>query len=204
LGAHKTLMVTQEYMNIANGKLFGFLPVPIMILIIITIIMQYLLVKTKYGRMTYAFGINPLAAEAAGLKAKRHKFSLYVISSTLVGISGIILTARLGSATSQMVSDSAFLDVICAAVIGGVNIFGGRGTIIGALLGTVLLTVLQNISNLFGLDYYIMLIVKGIILLVFAYLEVVRNANLIAGKGEKITGKMDKAGKQEEVMGNNG
>jgi ribose transport system permease protein len=178
IGASRTIAVPREYADIINGKIFGFLPVPIMILIVVTVIMQYVLVKLPYGRTSYAIGINPLAAEACGVKAKKHIFSLFVISATLAGIAGVILTARLGSASVQMTNDSANMDVVCSAVVGGVSIFGGRGTITGALLGTILLTLLQNIVNLFGMNYYIMLAIKGFILLVFAYLDVVRNSNM--------------------------
>ena len=87
-----------------------------------------------------------------------------MVAGLLTGVAAIISTARLGSASAAMGSDALILDVVSAAVIGGVSIYGGIGTVLGALIGAVFVTVISNIMNLLGTTYYTALAIKGLII----------------------------------------
>ncbi len=169
-----TYTVPASFIRIGNGKLFGFLPVPIVYLFILGFIFHILLSRTAFGRYVYGIGINEEAASTCGINTPKIKYLCYLIAGLTTGIGALITTARLGSASLMMVSGSTALDVICAAIIGGASIYGGVGTISGAFIGGLLITVIQNLINLFGLNAFTMYIIKGCIILLCTYYDSVK------------------------------
>jgi len=127
--------------------------------------------STVFGRWVYAVGLNARAARVAGVPVERVVLMSYVISGLMAGLTSILLTARLGSASANMGNDGVVLDIVSACVVGGVSIYGGSGRVLGAVFGAVLITVLSNAMNLIGVSYYLSLIIKGAVIIAFIAIE---------------------------------
>jgi ribose transport system permease protein len=147
----------------------GIIPVPIIIMLIVYALAWVLLHRTAFGRHVYAIGGNEVAAKLSGVKTSRIKIAVYAISGLTSGIAAIILTGRLMS--GQPNAGVGFeLDAIAAVVLGGTAIAGGRGLIIGTLIGAVLLGILNNGLNLMGINPYLQEIIRGFIILLAIYI----------------------------------
>lgn len=147
----------------------GTIPVPVIIMVIIYAIAWVILQRTPFGRHVYAIGGNELAAKLSGVKTARIKIAVYTISGVTSGLATIILTGRLMS--GQPNAGVGFeLDAIAAVVLGGTAIAGGRGLIIGTLIGAVLLGILSNGLNLMGINPYLQDIIRGFIILLAIYI----------------------------------
>ena len=139
--------------------------VVIIILIIVAVIMDLVLVGTRFGRKLYYIGNNARTAKISGIKSENMIMFTYVISGMCAGIAGVINTASIATARANMGPDSQILDIISAAVIGGVSPNGGTGRVRDAVLGAFLIGGLNNVMNLLGVsDYYTTLIKGGIII----------------------------------------
>jgi ribose/xylose/arabinose/galactoside ABC-type transport system permease subunit len=149
----------------------GGVPVPVMVTGIAVIVMSLALSATLFGRRLYAVGINPAAARVARVPVERTLLTSYVVAGLLAGLTAMLLTARLGSASANMGSDSVVLDIVSAAVVGGISIYGGVGGPLGALLGAVFIVVLGNGLNLLGVSFYIALMVKGVVIISFVAID---------------------------------
>jgi len=123
----------------------GELDIRIMVLVAIMVVILFQLIITylAYGRRLYAIGSNPEAAELAGLPVRRTITSAFVLCGALSGLAGFMFLARFGNIT-VVAGQGMELQVVAAVVVGGVNIFGGSGTMLGALLGTVLIATLEQ------------------------------------------------------------
>ena len=127
---------------IGNEYLFGILPSPVLIALMIVLVMYYVLSQTRFGQYTYAIGGNRQAALRAGINVTRHTMQLYILSAVLAGIAGVIYTARFTAGSAQA-GEPILLDSIAAVVIGGASLFGGAGTIIGTVIGALIIAVIQ-------------------------------------------------------------
>lgn len=148
----------------ANGSLFG-VPTPFVILIIVSIITWYVLHRSVYGRYLFAVGRNELAARYSGINSRRIIASAYIISGLLTGISAIIFAFYTNSISPSSHGNFFELYGIAAAVLGGCSLRGGEGSIIGILIGTALLQVLQNLVNLLGIPSSLNFAVMGAVIL---------------------------------------
>jgi ribose transport system permease protein len=147
----------------------GMVPVPVIIMLIIYALAWVLLQRTPFGRHVYAIGGNELAARLSGVKTARVKLAVYAISGLTSGLAAIILTGRLMS--GQPNAGVGFeLDAIAAVVLGGTAIAGGRGLVLGTLIGAVLLGILSNGLNLMGINPYLQDIIRGFIILLAIYI----------------------------------
>jgi ribose transport system permease protein len=154
---------------IGKGSILG-IQSPIFIMIVIYVIAYFVLTKFSFGRYIYAIGGNEEAATLSGLKVKRYKLMVYVMSGFTAAVSGMIITSRLMS--GQPNSGVGFeLDSIAAVVLGGTDINGGRGHILGTLLGALMLGILNNGLNLMGVSPYMQRVVKGIIIIFAIYIS---------------------------------
>jgi D-xylose transport system permease protein len=131
---------------------------------IIVLVLAVLMAKTVFGRNAYLLGANREAAQYSGINVKRTVFMGFVIMGALYGVGGILLTARLGSSTPGA-GEFMELDAIAAAVIGGVSLRGGMGTVAGAVMGALLLTVINNGMSILNISSFSQLVIKGLILL---------------------------------------
>ncbi|GAA1763101.1 ABC transporter permease [Nonomuraea sp. LP-02] len=126
--------------------------------------------RTTFGRRTYAVGGNPEAARLAGIDVRRHTMLLYALSGLCCGIAAILIMARTTTGSSTH-GDLYELDAIAAVIIGGTLLTGGRGTIIGSILGLLIFTLITNLFILNGLDTSDQLIAKGLIIVVAVLLQ---------------------------------
>jgi ribose transport system permease protein len=151
--------------NVATGSLFG-VPTPFVILIIVSIIMWVVLHRSVYGRYLFAVGRNEEAAKYSGINSQKIVASAYVILGALVGIAGIVFAFYTNSISPSSHGNFFELYGIAAAVLGGCSLRGGEGSIIGILIGTALLQVLQNLVNLLGIPSSLNFAVMGAVILV--------------------------------------
>lgn len=129
--------------------------------------------RTVFGRRIYAVGRNPRASQMAGVPVRQVLTRVYIISGMFAAAAAALYSTRLGAGRPTLGSD-LLLDIIGAAVIGGISLFGGRGSIKGAALGTLFYVVLTNILNLAGLSFYTVMAVKGIVILFAVSLDMFR------------------------------
>ncbi len=149
---------------IGKGYLFG-IPFPVIIMVVVFIILYFVQRKTVFGRQVYAVGGNEEAAKLSGIKTDRVKLWVYSITGMLAVLAGIIISSRLDSA-QPTAGTSYELDAIAAVVIGGTSLAGGRGRIVGTLVGALIIGVISNGLNLLNVSSFYQQIVKGAIILV--------------------------------------
>ncbi|MCQ4923525.1 ribose ABC transporter permease [Tissierella carlieri] len=154
---------------IGTGVVLG-IPVPIAIMIIVFIVCYYILNHTQYGRHLYAVGGNEEASLLSGVNTAKIKILAYTASGILAAIAGIIVTSRLSSA--QPTSGEGYeLDAIAAVVLGGTSLVGGQGTIIGTIIGALIIGILNNALNLMDVQSYYQMIAKAIVIIVAVLLD---------------------------------
>lgn len=158
-----------------GNKKIGILPLPVIITLLIVLIAYYILSQTRFGRYLYALGGNEDSARLSGINTDKIKTMVYAVSGIAAAISGIIVTSRIGSASPN--AGSGFeLDAIAAVVIGGTSLSGGEGSVMGTVIGALIIGVLNNGLNLMNVSPFYQSIVKGAVILV---------AVLIDKKGKK-------------------
>jgi len=143
----------------------GRVPVPVLIFVGICTVGYFVAQHTSYGRAVYATGGNPVSAWLSGININNMLFSVYVISGFLAGLAGVIMTGRTMSATMRTL-DGLELDSIAAATIGGMSLAGGRGSMIGVVLGVIIIGVINNGMSILGAGPALQGIAKGAIILV--------------------------------------
>jgi len=149
----------------------GIVPVPVIIMLVITVIATAFLSKTTLGRYIYAVGGNEEAARLAGINVGGVKMFVYTVSGLLAAVSGIILLSRLVSA--QPSAGLGFeLPVIAATIIGGTSLLGGEGTVLGAVLGAAIIGVLENGMVLLGVNTYAQQAVTGAVILLAVSIDI--------------------------------
>lgn len=151
---------------LANGNLFGVVPMPFVLLIIISAITWVVLHRSVYGRYLFATGRNPEAARYAGINTKGIITLTYVICGALTAISGIIFAFYTNSVSPANHGNAYELYGIAAAVLGGCSLRGGEGSVIGIVIGTALLQVLRNLVNLLEIPSSLDLAVMGAVILI--------------------------------------
>lgn len=161
--------LTDEYCAMGQGFV-GRLPIPIIVYVAIILIGFLVLHFTKFGRHVYAVGGNINAAKASGIKADRVIIAVYVMVAAFAGISGMVLSARLGSA-SPISGNGYDMDAIAAVVIGGTSLSGGVGTIVGTIIGTFILGIITNGLDLLNVSAYYQQVIKGLIIIAAVLLD---------------------------------
>ena len=153
----------EAYRWIGQGKI-GMVPIPVIIFLVFIVLCHIVLKYTVYGRYIYSVGGNPEAARLSGINIDLIITSTYIITGFFVGLAAFILSARLNS--SEAVAGLGYeLNVIAVVVVGGTSLFGGRGNILGTIIGAMLFGVLQNGLVLLNVSSYIQQIIIGIILI---------------------------------------
>ncbi len=179
-GAKSVTVADPMFAIFGRGSVFG-IPIPVILLAIATVVFMVVLKQTPSGVHIYAVGGNVDASRLAGINIGRKILMVYAISGVCAGIGGVITTSRLmvgyptaGSGNEQFYS-------IASAVVGGVSLFGGVGTILGALLGALLIATVSNGMNVVGVDSFWQPLVIGVIILVGVSLDAARRR--LAGSG---------------------
>ena len=168
-------MVHESLEIIGKGFLFGIVPIPAVIMIIVAIIGHIFLKYTTYGRNFFAVGNSEIAARYSGIRTKNVVLMAYVTMGLLVAVSGMVSTATL-SAAEPLAGQGRELDVIAAAVIGGVSLKGGEGSILGAILGAALMGVLRNGFILLSVPGYWQIVSVGVVIIFAVALDSLRTS----------------------------
>ncbi|MBE9926878.1 ABC transporter permease [Cellulosimicrobium cellulans] len=162
--AQKRTQVVKDsaFLDLFKGNLLG-VPKIVWIFAIVAVLGWFLLNRTTFGRRTVAVGGNPEAARLAGIKVQRHLVYVYALSGLTAGIAAIMILARTsaGSSTNGTLLE---LDAIAAVVVGGTLLAGGRGTIVGTVLGVLIFTTLTNVFIINNVDSSVQAIAKGVII----------------------------------------
>ncbi len=160
---------SQAFQLLGKGYFFG-IPVPVITMAITFGILYFILKKTTFGRRVYAVGGNEEASRLSGISVDRIKIYVYALTGMLAALAALILTSRLNSA--QPTAGNMFeLDAIAAVVLGGTSLTGGRGWIVGTLIGALIIGVLNNGLNLIGVSSFFQQVVKGAVILVAVLLD---------------------------------
>ena len=162
------------FIEIFSGRLFNFIPVPAILIVIVAIVCAFVLSKTLYGRWLFLTGENEKTAKVSNINTQFAKFTTYIISGLMAGITAIVLSAVVETSTTSMVRDERLMDVIAATVIGGASLKGGSGSVIGTMFGLLFITMLGNVFNLLGVSPFLAMIIKGFVLVIVIGLDVLR------------------------------
>ena len=165
-------VMSPEFNFIGSGFI-GVLPMPVLYLLIFIVICYFIMNKTKLGRHIYAVGGNVEAARFSGINIKKVKFFAFTFSGLMAAFAGIVLASRMFSG-QPTAGDGAELDAIAAVVLGGTSMSGGIGKIGGTVIGALIIGVLNNGLNLMAVSSFWQIVVKGFVILVAVYADVLK------------------------------
>ena len=161
--------VPSAFADLAYDLIFG-IPVPVVIALCVLVVTALILRYTRIGRHIYAIGGNEEAARLSGIAIDRVKLVAYVLSGFCAAVGSIILTARVASGQPSL-GTSLPLESVAAVVLGGVSLFGGRGSVIGVAFGVLFVSILSNGLNLLNVSSYTQMMVIGAALIVAVALD---------------------------------
>lgn len=161
-----------KYVDIGQKMIFSFIPVPVLIVVIITAVIWYIMNNTRYGRGVYAIGGNRSAAEASGINVKKSIYKSYLINGLLIGFAGMIFMAR-NNAGLPNGAIGYEMTGLTAAIVGGTSFTGGLGTVSGTVAGAFIIGFLENVMNLLGVNAYIQSVIEGFIIVLAVAFDVV-------------------------------
>lgn len=161
--------VSREFARVSAGMTFG-IPNLVYYMAVIFIISYLVLKKTIYGRRIYAIGGNPDAARLSGVNVKVHIMSVYMICGALAGFCGMLMASRITSG-NPTAAGAYEMDAIAAAVIGGVSMTGGVGSVLGTIIGAFLLITIQNGFDILGISPFYKSIVQGGIIILAVFID---------------------------------
>ncbi|WP_211206799.1 ABC transporter permease [Thiolinea disciformis] len=165
---------TESFAVIGNG-LDRWMPV--VIFLVVALIFHVVMRYTRFGKFTYAIGANPQAARVSGINIENHLIKVYVIAGLLAGLAAMVAIARIKTAQSG-IGMMYELDAIAAAVIGGVSLSGGRGKIVGTVIGALILGVVLSGFTFLKIDAYYQDIIKGAIIVIAVIIDQQRQNKL--------------------------
>jgi ribose/xylose/arabinose/galactoside ABC-type transport system permease subunit len=168
-----------ERMNeFGQALVFGVIPMPIVVFVIVVIAAWYILTRTPFGRQIYAIGNDPEAAKKAGINTNRALTRVYLISGFCAGLAGFILVSQLGGRVDRSFAEGREFDAIAAAVLGGTSLFGGAGSVFGTVIGALLITMVQYGLSFNLVNLYLQPMVKAFIIFLAIFFDSLRAANL--------------------------
>ncbi len=156
--------------SLGKGVVAG-IPVQVILMVLVVALAFFVMRMTAFGRYVLAVGGNEAAARLAGVKVHRTKITVYALSGLLAGLAGLIETARLGASDAQKVGLNIELDAIAATVVGGTPLTGGRATVLGTLVGALIMQVITTSFNMRGYSVAWGFIIKAAIILVAVYIQ---------------------------------
>lgn len=159
--------------RLGNTNLGGWIPVPVAVAVVLTVVCGLLLAKTRFGAYSLAVGDSREAVVRAGIADRRHLLKVYALSGTLAGVAGVLVMARLGAGSPTSGANDE-LNAIAAVVIGGASLFGGRGTIVGSVIGTSIIAVLLTGLVIINVPPFWQEVVVGAVLILAVYIDQLR------------------------------
>ena len=163
--------VPKEFRAITNTTVGGEIILPIIYWLVIAVLLYILARKTPFGRHVYAIGSNERAARLSGINVERVKALVYVLSGALVSVAAVINIARIGSMDYANAGSGYEMDAIAAVVVGGTSMSGGKGSIVGTVLGMLIIAVMNNLLNLVGVPTFLREAFKGFIVVAAVLLQ---------------------------------
>ncbi len=155
---------SEGFRALATARVLTIVPAPVLLTAAVYLVAHFVLVRTVFGRATYAIGGNEEAARLSGVHVRFHKTAVYGVAGLTSAVAAILLTARLNSA--QPTAGTMYeLDAIAATVIGGTSLLGGEGTLVGALIGALIMGVLRNGLNLLNVSSFFQQVVIGAVII---------------------------------------
>ncbi len=163
--------VPSEFLQIASFEIGGQLLMPIFYWIIIAVVLHFVSKKTAFGRYVYAVGSNERTAKLSGINIDKVKRGVYALMGVLVSITAVIQVSRIGSMDYANAGSGYEMDAIAAVIVGGVSMSGGKGSIVGAVLGMLIIAVMNNLLNLMGVPPFLREACKGAIVIAAVLLQ---------------------------------
>jgi len=155
---------SEGFRALATARVLTIVPAPVLLTAVVYLVAHFVLNHTVFGRATYAIGGNEEAARLSGVHVRFHKTAVYGVAGLTSAVAAILLTARLNSA--QPTAGTMYeLDAIAATVIGGTSLLGGEGTLVGALIGALIMGVLRNGLNLLNVSSFFQQVVIGAVII---------------------------------------
>jgi ribose/xylose/arabinose/galactoside ABC-type transport system permease subunit len=152
---------------------FVFIPIPLIMGSFVALLAHLILTKTLRGEWIYAVGLNPKVANISGVKVNQTIIFTYIFSGICAALASVLYTARLETG-SPVMGQNILLDVIGAVIIGGTSLFGGKGKIKWTIYGVLFITLVDNSLNIMGLPYFLIMIVKGLLIIFAAIFNILK------------------------------
>ncbi|WP_256843008.1 ABC transporter permease [Ornithinimicrobium cryptoxanthini] len=168
------------FQRIALGQMIPGVPNAVLILFILALVLGVVLTKTVLGRMTYAIGSNEEATRLSGINTRRWLLGIYALAGACTGLAGVVMASRLSSAQPQL-GMGYELQAIAAVIIGGTSLLGGRGTILGTLIGALIMSVLINGLRIMAVQSEWQTVVVGVVVLVAVFADNLRKRRAEGG-----------------------
>lgn len=159
-----------QFAQLGGATCLG-LPIPALVLILTTVLLDFLLGRTVFGRHVAAVGANTRVAQFAGIQTRRITALTYLIPGICIGLSAFLFLGRLGSISSSNAGNLYELDAIAAVIIGGASMSGGHGTLRGTLAGILILGIVSNILDLWGVSVNLQGVVKGLVIIISVLIQ---------------------------------
>lgn len=166
-----SVKVPTQFLAIANTKIGGQVVLPILYWLALAVLLHIISKKTTFGRHVYAIGSNERAARLSGVNVEKVTALVYVLSGVMVAIAAIIQVARIGSMDYANAGSGYEMDAIAAVVVGGTSMSGGKGSILGTVLGMLIIAVMNNLLNLMGVPPFLREAFKGFIVIAAVLLQ---------------------------------
>ena len=163
--------IPADFKLIASAKVGGQVVLPILYWVVIVVIMHIIFTRTAFGRQTIAIGSNERAAKLSGINVNNVKRRIYALGGVMCAIAAVIYIARIGSMDFANAGNGYEMDAIAAVIVGGTSMSGGRGSLVGAFLGMLIIGVMNNLLTLFGVPPFLREASKGVIVIVAVLLQ---------------------------------
>ena len=166
-----SVKVPTQFLAIANTKIGGQVILPIIYWLVLAVLLHIISRKTTFGRHVYAIGSNERTARLSGINVEKVTAMVYVLSGIMISIAAIIQVARIGSMDYANAGSGYEMDAIAAVVVGGTSMSGGKGSILGTVLGMLIIAVMNNLLNLMGVPPFLREAFKGFIVIAAVLLQ---------------------------------
>ena len=173
IGGGQTIGFLPSKLGLLGYGNIGGIPIAVVIFAAVAVVAYFVLQHTTFGRSVYAVGGNPVSAWLSGIKVRSIQFRVYVISGLLAGLAGVIITGRVMSA-AMVTLQGLELDTIAAVTVGGVSLAGGKGNLIGVVLGVLIIGVINNGMSILGAGPSVQGVVKGTIIFIAVAVDYIR------------------------------
>jgi len=160
-----TPAVPKDFLNIASFQVGGQLLMPIIYWAVLAVVLYIVFTRTTFGRQVIAVGSNERATKLSGVNVNAIKRKIYALMGLLVGLAAVIQVSRIGSMDYANAGSGYEMDAISAVIVGGTSMMGGKGSIVGTVLGTLIIAVMNNLLNLLGVPPFLREAFKGVIVI---------------------------------------